>query len=104
VTLKNRCTRFFRQGVSRARYYQPGTGRFWTADDGEQGDEQDPKSLHLYSYCELDPVNNTDASGHDIGDMLTVMDVGSSLFSAISPATSIAANRILNSDTWTVER
>jgi len=49
----------------RARYFNPGTGRFWTADDGDQGDNEDPLSLHLYTYCKANPVNLTDPSGHD---------------------------------------
>lgn len=82
----------------RARYFNPQTGRFWTADDGEQGDQEDPKSMHLYTYCESDPVNHVDPSGHDIGEMLTVMDIGFSFFAQISPATAAApaaARRVL---------
>jgi RHS repeat-associated protein len=46
----------------RARYYQSGTGRFWTADPA-QGDKQDPLSLHKYLYCQGNPVNCFDPSG-----------------------------------------
>ena len=48
----------------RARYYQPQTGRFWTMDSVE-GDNQDPLSLHKYSFCGDSPNDNIDASGHD---------------------------------------
>ena len=46
----------------RARYYQPGTGRFVSTDPVE-GDPSDPKTLHRYLYGNNDPVNNIDPSG-----------------------------------------
>ena len=86
----------------RARYFNPEIGRFWTMDS-EEGDLEEPKSLHVYNYAEGDPASNTDPSGRDIGEILTVMEIGFSIFSPVSPATSTAANRILNSDEWTVQ-
>ena len=47
----------------RARYYQPGAGRFLTRDT-YTGEEDDPLSLHLYTYCGNDGVNAWDPSGH----------------------------------------
>ena len=46
----------------RARYYEPGLGRFTTMDTFE-GNPNDPLSLHKYLYCHAIPVNNTDPSG-----------------------------------------
>ena len=40
----------------RARYYEPGTGRFLTEDPSGDG-------LNWYSYCGNDPVNAVDSSG-----------------------------------------
>ena len=48
----------------RARSYEPATGRFTTCDS-YTGEEDDPLSLHLYTYCENDGVNQVDPSGHD---------------------------------------
>ncbi len=48
----------------RARYYKPETGRFWTMDT-EEGDGEDPLSLHKYLYCKANPVTLVDPSGHD---------------------------------------
>jgi RHS repeat-associated protein len=62
VTPENRCTRVFDSAVSRARYYSPQTGRFWTMDTFE-GNNQDPLSLHKYLYCAADPVDGTDRTG-----------------------------------------
>jgi RHS repeat-associated protein len=64
VAAKNRCTPVFGTGVSRARYFNPGTGRFWTADTYE-GEQEDPLSLHKYLYCAADPLNNSDPSGRN---------------------------------------
>ena len=48
----------------RARYYEPGVGRFITRDT-YTGESDEPLSLHLYTYCENDGVNMVDPSGHD---------------------------------------
>ena len=48
----------------RARYYQPNIGRFLTRDS-YTGQDDEPQSLHLYTYCENDGVNAWDPSGHD---------------------------------------
>lgn len=48
----------------RARYMNQDTGRFWTMDTDER-DQEEPKSLHKYAYCEGSPVDHTDPSGQD---------------------------------------
>jgi RHS repeat-associated protein len=48
----------------RARCMNPNTGRFWTMDT-EQGDQNDPRSLDLYTYCQNNPVSGIDPSGYD---------------------------------------
>lgn len=47
----------------RARYYQPEVGRFLTRDT-YTGEENEPLSLHLYTYCGNDGVNAWDPSGN----------------------------------------
>ena len=47
----------------RARYYEPGVGRFITRDT-YTGESDEPLSLHLYTYCENDGVNNIDPNGY----------------------------------------
>ncbi len=47
----------------RARYYQPAVGRFSTRDT-YTGEEDEPLSLHLYTYCKNDSINNIDPTGH----------------------------------------
>jgi RHS repeat-associated protein len=46
----------------RARYYNPGTGRFMSRDP-EDGIDTDPKTLHKYNYAGGDPVNAIDPTG-----------------------------------------
>jgi RHS repeat-associated protein len=59
----------------RARYLNPGTGRFWSRDS-HPGSLYDPPSLHRYTYCANNPVNCTDPSGHEgLGTTLTVIGV-----------------------------
>lgn len=47
----------------RARYYQPEVGRFLTRDT-YTGEDDEPLSLHLYTYCHGDSVNVIDPTGH----------------------------------------
>ena len=47
----------------RARYYQPAVGRFLTRDT-YTGEDDEPLSLHLYTYCGNEGVNNIDPSGN----------------------------------------
>jgi hypothetical protein len=76
-------------GISYARRLNVNTGRFHTMDTYE-GNQQDPQSLHRFTYCQNDPVNNVDPSGNEIEGVLTVMDISSGFLAAISPATSKA--------------
>lgn len=48
----------------RARYYNPGTGRFIT-EDSYSGKANDPLSLNLYIYCDNSPIIRVDPSGFD---------------------------------------
>ncbi len=48
------------------RYYDPMTYRFLSADPAP-AKPGDPASLNAFSYCENDPVNNSDPSGADMG-------------------------------------
>ena len=49
-----------------ARYYDPTTGRFISADDIEYADPETINGLNLYAYCANNPVMNVDPSGHSI--------------------------------------
>ena len=51
----------------RARYYDPYLGRF-TTEDSYWGESDNPLSLNLYTYCENDPIQYVDPSGHRMSD------------------------------------
>jgi RHS repeat-associated protein len=64
---------------NRARYLNVSTARFWSADPYE-GNSQSPLSLHRYSYCSGNPVNNADPSGRDEVDLgATALAIGISV-------------------------
>ena len=73
---KNASTGFFGVSVSRARYYNPQIGRFWTMDSYE-GNQQDPLSLHKYLYAANNPVDMVDPSGHEYN--LTGMQIATAI-------------------------
>lgn len=47
----------------RARYYDPSIGRF-ISEDSYWGEDNNPLSLNLYTYCENDPIRFVDPSGN----------------------------------------
>lgn len=47
----------------RARYYNPYTGRF-VSEDSYWGEDVNPLSLNLYTYCYNDPIQFIDPTGH----------------------------------------
>jgi RHS repeat-associated protein len=76
----------------RARYMQPGTGRFWTMDEWE-GSIANAGSLHKYVYCANDPQDRTDPTGH--GPMLTRASYVASLSASLSAQVAMRAAPLL---------
>ncbi len=65
----------------RARYYNPGDGRF-LSQDPLMGSDSDPASLHRYLYASGDPVNRMDPGGREdfsLSGVLAATGVASSL-------------------------
>ena len=54
-----------------ARYYNPATARF-LSQDTYTGSASDPWTQHLYAYCNNNPVNMVDPTGHMAGRPCTV--------------------------------
>ena len=48
------------------RYYNPAWGRFISMDDVDYVDPQAVSGLNLYAYCNGDPVNFSDPTGHSL--------------------------------------
>ncbi len=70
----------------RARYYDPELGRFLSRDT-YTGEEDDPLSLHLYTYCANDGVNNVDPSGHVVETLVDIVSLGDSMYTfALRPS------------------
>ena len=68
-----------------ARYYNPSTARF-LSQDSYTGSAFDPWTQHLYAYCNNNPVNMVDPTGHaPVGpmrkNMVCINDGGSGLSS-----------------------
>ncbi len=78
----------------RARYYDPKLGRFWTIDTYD-GDQTDPLSLHKYLYCEANPANHIDPSGHDMGDLMISMGIGATIGGLSSAVANVAEGRAI---------
>lgn len=55
---------------NRARYLNTTTGRFWSMDTDE-GQSNDPISLHKYLYTGSNPVDHVDPTGHEIDSVST---------------------------------
>jgi uncharacterized protein RhaS with RHS repeats len=55
----------------RSRYYDPEVGRF-ISEDSYWGKSSDPLSLNLYTYCQNDPIQYYDPSGHDGESILAI--------------------------------
>ena len=67
----------------RARYYQPYLGRFLTRDT-YTGDDDDPLSLHLYTYCGNDGINRIDPSGNIWETIFDIVSIGESIYSMVT--------------------
>ena len=49
-----------------SRYYNPEWRRFISPDDTAYLDAETPNGLNLYCYCNNDPINYADPSGHSV--------------------------------------
>jgi RHS repeat-associated protein len=80
----------------RARYMGPNTGRFLTMDT-DQGDQEDPPSLHKYLYGADNPVNLDDPSGNDYGDFdINISSILAPLSSQLYASTSGQALNVIS--------
>ncbi|TYQ13252.1 UNVERIFIED_CONTAM: RHS repeat-associated protein [Acetivibrio alkalicellulosi] len=74
----------------RARYYDPGIGRF-ICEDSFWGFDNDPLSLNLYTYCANNPVLFIDPDG-EFWQVAAGALIGATAGAVISYGTQVAAN------------
>ena len=83
-----------------ARYYSPEWRRFISPDDTTYLDSETPNGLNLYCYCNNDPVNFVDPSGH-FGILAIIGIVGTAI--VLGGGTQILTNAIAGetgTDLW----
>ncbi len=69
-----------------ARYYSPKWRRFISPDDTSYLAPESVNGLNLYCYCNNDPVNLVDPSGHAIETVFDIISLGASIVDvAINP-------------------
>ncbi|MCR5092185.1 MAG: hypothetical protein K6B51_05785 [Bacilli bacterium] len=59
-----------------ARYYDPRLGRFLSPDSLSYLDPSAAAGMNLYAYCQCDPVNNVDPSGHLVTALILGFVIG----------------------------
>ena len=66
-----------------ARYYSPEWRRFIFPDDTSYLDPESVNGLNLYCYCNNDPVNFVDPSGHWIETVFDLFSLGASVVEVV---------------------
>lgn len=94
-----------------ARYYSPTWRRFISPDDTAYLDPESVNGLNLYTYCNNDPVNYADHSGHiAFSAILIAMAIGCGVGAAIGGAFEIGKQVVSNGwnasewDWWQIAR
>ncbi len=84
-----------------ARYYDPETGRFISQDTYRGTGEA---FWHLYLYCDSDPVNNIDPTGHNPGELFNTMDLAARDAAFYMNKKSISENREYGTSIYEVRK
>lgn len=82
-----------------ARYYSPEWRRFISPDDTAFLDSETPNGLNLYCYCNNDPINYADSSGHESKWWMNALKIAGA---TLIVATLVAAATLVTGGTATV--
>src|SRR5579859_6741661 len=76
---------------NRARYLNISTGRFWSMDT-EEGNDDEPLSLHKYLYTNANPVDGIDPTGNDD---IAELSAGFSISATLDSTPTLNATRVI---------
>ena len=77
-----------------ARYYCPEWRRFISPDSTEYLDPETPNGLNLYAYCNNDPINFADPTGHSVALIL----LGAFVLGAVTSGGMSFATQLIEND------
>lgn len=72
------------------RYYDPSIGRFISPDDASYINPDNVNGLNIYAYCNNDPVNHVDPTGH-LPEWLKWLGIGLAAVGAVLVGAALAA-------------
>lgn len=83
-----------------SRYYSPELCRFISPDSVDYLDPSSINGLNLYAYCNNDPINNVDPSGHFAISIGLLLAIGGIVGAAIGAGASVAGQYLANGCSW----
>ena len=83
-----------------SRYYSPELCRFISPDSVDYLDPSSINGLNLYAYCNNDPINYADPSGHVAISIGVLLAIGGIVGAAIGAGASVAGQFLANGCSW----
>ena len=83
-----------------SRYYSPELCRFISPDSVDYLDPSSINGLNLYAYCNNDPINYADPSGHVAISIGLLLAIGGIVGAAIGAGASVAGQYLANGCSW----
>ena len=83
-----------------SRYYSPELCRFISPDSVDYLDPSSINGLNLYAYCNNDPINYADPSGHVAISIGLLLAIGGIVGAVIGAGASVAGQYLANGCSW----